>query len=96
MTHLAIDSRLLEFHIVDVETAAFRIAQLAGMAHGTNCLVASRSIEPLPGARVSALASRAVNHLPEINPLLVQKIVLHRENMNFTVGKFRGISLLEF
>ena len=41
MTHLAIDSRLLEFHIVDVETAAFGIPQLAGVAHGTNCLVAS-------------------------------------------------------
>ena len=96
MTHLAIDSGFLEFHILNVETGVLNILQLAGMADGTNCLVASRSIEPLPGARVSALASWAVNHLPEIDPLLVQHVILNRKYMNFTVRKFRGIRLLKF
>src|ERR1700680_2839499 len=57
MAHLAIDSGLLEFFVIDVEPPALGIAQLAGMAHRANCLIAGRGVESLPGARVRALAS---------------------------------------
>src|SRR6266568_9630749 len=68
VTHLAIDSGLLEFHVIDVKTRALGITQLAGMAHCANCLIAGRGVESLPGARVGALASWAVDHLPKIDP----------------------------
>src|SRR5438132_14307089 len=64
MTHLAIDSRLLEFHVIDVEPPALGIPQPAGMAHRANCLIAGRGVEPLRGARVSLHASRTVNRFP--------------------------------
>src|ERR1700682_4611009 len=96
MTHLTINPWFLEFNLIDVKTPALNIPQLAGMAHGANCLVAGRGIELLPRTRVSALASWAVNHLPEINPLPVQHVVLNREDVDFTIGKSCGISLLKF
>src|SRR5438445_2573416 len=96
MTHLAIDSRLLEFHVIDVEPPALGIPQPAGMAHRANCLIAGRGVESLPGARVSALASWTVNHFPKIDPPLVQHVILNREYVNFSVRQFRGIRLLKF
>src|ERR1700730_1115230 len=96
MTHLAIDSGLLEFDVIDVKSSALGIPQLAGMAHRANCLIAGRGVEPLPGARVSALASWTVNHFPKIDPLLVLHIVLNREYVDFSVRQFRGIRLLKF
>src|SRR5579864_225999 len=95
MTHLAIDSVLLEFHVIDVNPPALGISQLAGMAHRTNCLIARRGVEFFPGARVSALASWTVNHLPKIDPLLVLHVVLNREYVDFSVRQFRGICLLK-
>src|SRR6266700_1845488 len=96
MTHLAIDSRLLEFHVIDVEPPALGIPQPAGMAHRANCLIAGRGVESLPGERVSALASWTVNHFPKIDPPLVQHVVLNREYVDFSVRQFRGICLLKF
>src|SRR5438309_1740306 len=96
VTHLAIDSGFLEFHVIDVETRALDVPQLAGMAHRANCLIAGRGVESLPGARVSALASRTVNHFPKINPLLVLHVVLNREYVDFSVRQFRSIRLLKF
>src|SRR3989475_1985601 len=96
MTHLAIDSWLLEFHVIDVEPPALGIPQPAGMAHRANCLIAGRGVESLPGSRVGALASWTVNHFPKIDPLLVQHVVLNREYVDFSVRQFRGIRLLEF
>src|SRR6266567_631693 len=96
MTHLAIDSGLLEFHVTDVNHPALGIPQLAGMADRTNCLIAGRGVESLPGARVSALASWAVNHSPKIDPLLVQHVILNRQYVNFSVRQSRGIRLLKF
>src|ERR1700674_534103 len=96
MAHLAIDSGLLEFQVTDVKTPALGVAQLAGMAHCTNCLIARRGVEALPGARISALASWTVNDFPKIDPLLVQHVILNREYVDFSVRQFRGIRLLKF
>src|SRR5437660_7165867 len=96
MTHLAIESGLLEFHIVDVEPPALGIPQLAGMAHRANCLIAGRGVESLPGARVSTLAPWTVNHFPKIDPLLVQHVVLNGEYVDFSVRQFCRIGLLKF
>ena len=96
MAHFAIDTRLIEFHILVIKSPAFCISQPAGMAHRANCLIAGRAIELFPGARVSTLAARAVDYLPEVDPLFVQQVVLDRKYVDFAVGKFRGICLLEF
>src|ERR1700757_4853493 len=96
MTHLATDAGFLELHAIDFEPATIGIPQLAGMAYRANCLIAGRGVESLPGARVCALASWAVNHFPEIYPLLVLHVVLNREHVDFSVRQFRGIRLLKF
>src|SRR2546430_15902056 len=66
------------------------------MANCANCLIAGRGVEPLPGARVSALASWTVNYFPKIDPPLVQHVILNREYVDFSVRQFRGIRLLKF
>src|SRR5207302_156162 len=96
VTHLAIDSGFFEFHVIDVETRALDVPQLAGMAHRANCLIAGRGVESLPRAWVGALASRAINHFPEIDPLLVQHVILNRKYVDFSVRQFCGIGLLKF
>jgi len=96
MTHLATNSGLLELHVINVEPTTMGITQLAGMAYRANCLIAGRGVESLPGARVCALASWAVNHFPKIDPLLVLHVVLNREYVDFSVRQFCGIRLLKF
>src|SRR5256885_17122901 len=66
------------------------------MANCANCLIAGRGVEPLPGARVSALASWTVNYFPKIDPPLMQHVILNRENVDFSIRQFRGICLLKF
>src|SRR4029077_7369477 len=96
MTHLATNSGLLELHAINVEPTTIGIPQLAGMAYRANCLIAGRGVESLPGTRVCALTSWAVNHFPKIDPLLVLHVVLNREYVDFSVRQFRGIRLLKF
>src|SRR5882762_815584 len=44
VTHFAIDAWLFEFQVIDVETTAFHISQLAGVADGANGLVAGGTV----------------------------------------------------
>ena len=85
MTHLTINPRLLELKMINREPHTFYIFQLAGVAHGANGLIAGGTVEFLPFGRVGTLAFRPVNHLPKIDPPLLQQIVLNGKDMNLSI-----------
>src|SRR5712671_6223503 len=95
VAHLAADSGLFEFNVINVETSAFDIPQLAGVTHCANSLVVGRVVEFLPGAGIGALASRPVNDLPEIDPLLLEHVVLNGKNVNLAIRQLGGVGLLK-
>ena len=96
MTHFAIDARLAEFEMVNFETAAFRISQLTGVAHGAIGLVARDGTEFLKGPDIGAGRTLRIDNLPEVQPSLVEHVVLNRKDMNLPVGQPCGVGLLPF
>src|ERR1700747_1564202 len=58
------------------------------MAHGANSLVARRRVEFFPGMQIRARGSRRINHLPVIQPLLFERAVLNREDVNLAFPHF--------
>src|SRR5215831_856181 len=75
VAHFAIDFGLLEFYMIDGETFALCVSQLAGMAYRAVSLITGCGIQLFPVVRIRALASRSVNHSPKVNPLRVSQIV---------------------
>ena len=96
MAHFAANPWLFEFQTVGCEASPGQIFQLAGVADGANCLVASGIAEFFPGTRIGALAFDAINNLPVVDPSFLQQIVLNGEDVNLAVGQFGCVSLLKF
>src|SRR5688572_13999043 len=94
MTHFAIDAWLAEFEMVRFETTPFRISQLAGVAHSAVGLVAGDGTERLKRPDIGAGRTLRIDNLPEVQPSLVQHVVLNRKNVNLPVGQPRGVGLL--
>ena len=96
VARLAVDSRLLELHIICFKAPPLAVFQLTGVTHGAIGMVARCGAERFPRACIRALALRGIDELPEIEPAFMQRVVLNRKYVNLTVRQLRGIGLLPF
>src|SRR5712671_6574029 len=95
VTHLAINARLFEFHIVHIEAAAFYISQLARVANRADGLITGGSSESLPGTYVTAFTGTAIDNFPVVDPTFLQRTVLDGKDVNLAAGQLGGVGLLE-
>jgi len=84
MTHLAVHSRLSK-------TGG---RHLAGMARGAVFLIGSELAKAMEGGDFRALGTRRVDHSPIVDPRLFEEVVLNRQDVELTIGRSGGISLL--
>ena len=96
MAHLTIDTWLFELQVVWLEASSLRIAQLTGVTHCANRLIAGGAIELFPRAQISPFASRHIDNSPVIDPLSLQRAVLDGENVNLAVRQLCCVRLLKF
>jgi len=82
MAHFAVDPALTEFKGVEFKATAFCISQLTGVANSAIELVTCRRVQAVPRAQIGSQASGWVDDFPEIDPLLVQRGVLDREDVD--------------
>ena len=93
VTHLAIDARLPERDALGLQDGTLRL-DLTRVAWRAMHLVACYRLHPVEVRHDGSLGRAVVEHLPEIDPLAMQAVVLHRKHMNAAVRKAGCVGLL--